>query len=110
MGKKKSIAKKKKEAKKEESLEESEKKTKEAKKEELLEESEKKKKKPVMGILAGERVITESSDDAREFYNQSRFGNIVEGGKVELSLLEGLYLIERERLIVKSGVGTVFSF
>jgi len=110
MGKKKSIAKKKKEAKKEESLEESEKKTKEAKKEELLEESEKKKKKPVMGILAGERVITESSDDAREFYNQSRFGNIVEGGKVELSLLEGLYLMERERLIVKSEVGRVVTF
>ena len=110
MGKKKSITKKKKEAKKEESLEESEKKTKEAKKEELLEESEKKKKKPVMGILAGERVITESSDDAREFYNQSRFGNIVEGGKVELSLLEGLYLMERERLIVKSEVGRVVTF
>src|SRR3989338_590858 len=94
MGKKKSITKKKKEAKKEESLEE----------------SEKKKKKPVMGILAGERVITESSDDAREFYNQSRFGNIVEGGKVELSLLEGLYLMERERLIVKSEVGRVVTF
>ena len=110
MGKKKSIAKKKKEAKKEELPEEAEKKTKEAKKEELLEESEKKKKKPVMGILAGERVITESSDDAREFYNQSRFGNIVEGGKVELSLLEGLYLMERERLIVKSEVGRVVTF
>ncbi len=110
MGKKKAISKKKKESKKEELLEESEKETKEVKKEELPEESEKKKKKPVMGILAGERVITESSDDAREFYNQSRFGTIVEGGKVELSVLEGLCWMERERLNVKSEVGRAVTF
>ncbi|MBT4936171.1 tRNA-intron lyase [Candidatus Woesearchaeota archaeon] len=62
------------------------------------------KKKVVMGILAGERVITESSDEAREFYNQSRFGTISEG-KVELSLLEGLYLMEKSRLVIKSEAG-----
>ena len=56
------------------------------------EKSTKSKKKQVIGILSGERVITESSDEAREFYNQSRFGTIGTGGKVELSLLEGLYL------------------
>ena len=43
----------------------------------------KKPKNPVLGILAGERVISESSDDARDFYNQSRFGTLNEGGKVE---------------------------
>ena len=65
----------------------------------------KEKKKPVLGILAGERVITESSDDARELYNQSRFGSLAENGKVELSLLEGLYLMERSRLIIKNESG-----
>lgn len=70
----------------------------------------KQKKKPVLGILAGERVLTENSDDAREFYNQSRFGSIAENGKVELSLLEALYLIERGRLEVKSESGRVLSF
>jgi tRNA-intron endonuclease, archaea type len=70
---------------------------------------EKTKKKPTKGILIGERVITESSDDARELYNQSRFGVISEG-KVELSLLEGLYLMERERLTVKSESGRKISF
>lgn len=70
----------------------------------------KKPKNPVLGILAGERVITESSDDARDFYNQSRFGTLNEGGKVELSLLEALYLLERERLIIKSESGKILPF
>lgn len=69
-----------------------------------------KKKKPILGILAGERVITEASDDARELYNQSRFGNLTESGKVELSLLEALYLMERGRLDVKSDAGRVVQF
>ena len=68
------------------------------------------KKKPVLGILTGERVITESSDDAREFYNQSRFGTLNESGKVELSLLEALYLMERERLEVRSEGGKILAF
>ena len=68
------------------------------------------KKKEVKAILAGERVITESSDEAREFYNQSRFGAITEDGKVELSLLEALYLMERSRLLIKSESGRKLSF
>ncbi len=59
----------------------------------------------VIGILAGERVLTESSDEAREFYNQSRFGTLTENGKVELSLLEALYLLEKGRLIINSDMG-----
>jgi len=70
----------------------------------------KKPKKPVLGILTGERVITESSDDARDFYNQSRFGTLNENGKVELSLLEALYLLERDRLAIKSESGKIVPF
>lgn len=73
-------------------------------------EKKQKKKKAVSGILAGERVITESSDDAREFVNQSRFGILIENGKVELSLLEALYLMERQRLEVKSESGRLVTF
>ncbi|MBI2572275.1 tRNA-intron lyase [Candidatus Woesearchaeota archaeon] len=69
-----------------------------------------KKKKVVEAILAGERVITESSDESRELYNQSRFGCSVEGGKVELSLLEALYLMERGRLTVRSESGRAVAF
>ena len=56
----------------------------------------------------GERVITEDSDDAREFYNQSRYGKIVKN-KVELGLLEALFLMENERLDVKSESGRKIS-
>lgn len=70
----------------------------------------KSRKKPVLGILAGERVITESSDDAREFYNQSRFGTLTEEGKVELSLLEALYLMEKSRMEIKSESGKAVLF
>jgi len=68
-----------------------------------------KKKKVVLGLLTGERVITENSDEAREFYNQSRFGNIQQDGRIELSLLEGLYLMEKGRLTVKSQAGRTIS-
>jgi len=72
-------------------------------------EENKTKKKPVLAIYAGERVITESSDEAREFYHQSRFGTINDS-KVELSLLEALYLMEKSRLIIKSESGRAIKF
>ncbi len=63
-----------------------------------------KKSKPVVSALfAREHVITESSDDAREFYNQSRYGSVVDDGKIQLSLLESLYLMEKGRLKVTDG-------
>ncbi len=73
-------------------------------------EDKKEKKKPILSMLAGERVITESSDDARELFNQSRFGALAENGKVELSLLEALYLLERRRLIINSEAGKEIVF
>lgn len=64
----------------------------------------------IISVLAGERVVTESSDDAREVYNQSRFGTLTENGKVELSLLEALYLMEKGRLLVKSDTAKDLTF
>ena len=40
----------------------------------------KSKKKKVKATLTRERVLTEISDGAKEFYNQSRFGNILGDG------------------------------
>ena len=74
------------------------------------EEKKAKKKKIVEGLLSETRVITESSDEARDFYNQSRFGVISEAGKVELSLLEALYLFEKEKLEIKNDAGKLFNF
>jgi len=60
----------------------------------------KKRKKKVKATLTRERVLTESSDAAHELYNQSRFGNILEDGKVQLSLLEALYLMDKGKLLI----------
>jgi tRNA-intron endonuclease len=67
-------------------------------------------KKKVISFLSETKVITESSDEAREFYNQSRFGSVTDAGKVELSLLEALYLFEKNKLIIKSEAGRKVSF
>jgi tRNA-intron endonuclease len=67
-------------------------------------------KKPVKAVFAEERVITENSDEARELYNQSRYGTILDNGKVQLSLLEALYLLEKERLIILDGKNKKISF
>ena len=58
----------------------------------------------VNATLVAERVITESSDAARELFNQSRFGAMLES-KVQLSLIEAFYLVEKERLLLQDGRG-----
>ncbi len=60
------------------------------------------KTKAINGILTGERIICEQSDEANELYNQSRFGEIIDK-KLQLSLVEALYLIEKSKLIVLDG-------
>lgn len=62
-----------------------------------------KEKELIKAIFARERIITEDCDQARELYNQSRYGSLLADGKVQLSLLEALYLIEKERLVVLDG-------
>jgi len=54
----------------------------------------------VKASLIASKVITEDSDLARELYNQGRFGVVLENKKVQLSLIESLYLIEKEKIAV----------
>jgi|TARA_Y100000310_G_scaffold269156_1_gene282142 tRNA-intron endonuclease len=67
-------------------------------------------KKEITAFFSRERVLTENSDEARELYNQSRFGSVVEDGKVQLSLLEALYLMEKGRLKVVDGKNHKITF
>lgn len=76
-------------------------KKKQAKKEEEVKES---KKEVVNAVLLGEKVLTEDSDAARELYNKSRYGETVEG-KVQLSLIEAFYLLEKGRLKINDSRG-----
>ena len=57
----------------------------------------------IKAVFARERVITETSDEAKQLYDQSRYGTLLDDGKVRLSLLEALYLIEKKRLEAVDG-------
>lgn len=54
-------------------------------------------------FLSDERIVSESSDAARELYNQSRYGSMVPDGKVQFSLIETIFLLEKGRLEVLQG-------
>lgn len=55
-------------------------------------------KKIIKALYLENKVITENSDDARELYNQSRFGILIEDGRVQLSVLEAIYLCQKGKL------------
>jgi len=61
------------------------------------------KKETVKCSLLSNKVITESSDLALDLYGQSRFGTVLEGKKLQLSIIEALYLLEKEKVCICSG-------
>ena len=67
-------------------------------------------KEPVKAYFSNERVLTESSDNARELYNQSRYGELLDDGRVQLSLIEAIYLIEKKKLIVHDSRNKLVDF
>jgi tRNA-intron endonuclease len=54
----------------------------------------------VKALAEKDCVVTENSDAARELFNQSRFGALMPDGRIQLSYIEALYLVENERLVV----------
>ncbi len=58
---------------------------------------------PIMTTLARERVLTEATDAARNLYAQSAFGTILDDGKVQLSLSEALFLLEKKKILIFDG-------
>ena len=65
---------------------------------------------PVKAYFSNERVLTESSDDARELYNQSRYGELLDDGRVQLSLTEALYLLEKKKILVYDSKSKIIDF
>ncbi len=61
------------------------------------------KKEIIQTTLYREQVISEESDLARELYNQSRFGTINDDNRVQMSLLEACYLLDKGRIEVLDG-------
>lgn len=62
-----------------------------------------KKNAPIRCTFAKERIITEAGDAALELFHQSAYGTVLEGNKVQLSLTEGLYLMEKKRIHIFDG-------
>ena len=50
-----------------------------------------------------ELILTEKGDASKLLYDKGRFGTLLENGKVQLSLLEAAYLLEKGTLIVVDG-------
>lgn len=64
------------------------------------EKSEKQEK--IQATFDRERVIAEAEGSAKELYDQSRFGELKEG-KVQYSLVEALFLLEKGKMEIKDG-------
>ena len=56
-----------------------------------------------MAVFARERILTEDSSEAKELYNRGRYGSLLDNGKVQLSLIEALYLAEKKKIIILDG-------
>ncbi|MGM5479838.1 MAG: tRNA-intron lyase [Nanobdellota archaeon] len=69
-----------------------------------------KRKIKIQTTFARERVLTESCDRARELNNKGAFGTILDDGKVQLSLTEGLYLFEKNKLSMVDGNNKILDF
>ena len=67
-------------------------------------------KEKIRALLVGERILTEASSEAKELYEQSRFGTLLENGKVQLALVEALYLAEKEKISVQTKQGRTIKF
>ena len=67
-------------------------------------------KKLIKATFVKERILTENSDEARELYNQSRYGALLEDGKLHLSLLESLYLLEKKKIELVDGRNKKLTF
>ena len=59
-------------------------------------------KDPILATLEREGVTTEDNPQSREIYEKSRFGEL-KSGKFKYSLLEGLFLLENQKLEIISG-------
>ena len=56
--------------------------------------------KKIRADLLTDNIVTENSNEVRELYNQSRYGIMLENGRVQLSLIEALYLMEKSKIDV----------
>jgi len=64
----------------------------------------------VKAIYAYDVVTTENTSQARELFEKSTYGTLLSDGRIQLSLLEAVYLVEKKRLMVFDGRSKKLSF
>lgn len=57
----------------------------------------------VKALFMKGRIVTENSVLAKELFTKSHFGFLLQDGRVELSLLEAVYLVEKKRIRLIDG-------
>lgn len=64
----------------------------------------------IKAIFSKEHAITENSSEASELYNKSRFGTLLADGRLQLSLIEALYLVEKKKIEIFDGKKKIIDF
>jgi tRNA-intron endonuclease len=59
--------------------------------------------KVISALFVEDRIITDDTDLTREYYDKSRLGEPMGGKMFQYTLVEGLYLLEKKKMVVKSG-------
>jgi len=54
----------------------------------------------ISGELTKDKIIVKKPKEVGRLFNKSHFGNIVSGNKLELDLLEGVFLLEEKKIIL----------
>ena len=72
-------------------------------KEVQIENKEVKEKKEIIILFSRERIIVENPPEAQSLYDNGRFGVLLESGKLQLSLIEALYLMEKKKIKIHDG-------
>jgi len=68
------------------------------------------KKEILKAMFANERVILDNSNEAQELYNKGSYGTVLEDKKLQLSLQEALFLMEKKKITILDARNKEFTF
>ena len=66
-------------------------------------EGSKESKKEISARFSRERILVDEGSEAQSLYDSGRYGVLLENGKLHLSLIEALYLMEKKKLKILDG-------
>ncbi|MCB9358520.1 tRNA-intron lyase [Candidatus Woesearchaeota archaeon] len=63
----------------------------------------KRKTEKIEAFFLNDSIVTECSNEARLLYEKSRFGTLLEDGRVQLTLIEGYHLLDKDKIDLRQG-------